>query len=450
MNRTLKILVLLLSLTFAGTAYARTPVVDLNKQDDEIDKLQDQIEKYENITDDNNATITSLKAQISQKNATIAAWQKVLRSSNPSIAIISPAAGKKINSRDTLEVKWRGTNLSGSSIDFYLSKKAELSSSTTDTIFVSNSVNSGSATITLPSNLTDGSYFLTLVAKDLTFNGQPVQRTLKKPLKVSDKTTRSIRVTSMASTSVMVQQGGKLNVAFDTTNIANGVDLGVYLTSTNVNDMAGATLLATVNAIQGVKELKVTIPASSTLGVHKIAVATKDASSTVGYSIQGVVVTAKPAAATSTRSNASTNTNSNYNSNSQGTSTSSSGGLNTSATDSVNNARSMTINSPSTSTSVKAGSANALLVKGTVVKIPDSAKVKIYLKGAGSEKLIKEGFIRYCASPTASCVGIKSSIGLRATVPKDTTAGTYTLNVVAIMADGLTISDESDPFTVTK
>ena len=294
MKKALKILLLLLSLTFAGTAYARTPVVDLNNQDDEVDKLQNQIEKYENIVDDNNATVAGLKSQISQKNATIAAWKKVLKSNNPSIAIISPTAGKNINSKDTLEVKWRGTNLSGASIDFYLSKKAELSSSTTDTILISNAVNTGSATLTIPDALANGSYFLTLVARDLTFNGQPVQRTLKKPLKVVDKTTKSIRVTSLASTSSMVQQGGRLLVVFDTTNIANGVDLGVYLTNTNVNDMTGATLLATVNNIQGVKNMNVTLPASTTLGVHKIAVAIKDATSTVGYSIQGVVVVARP------------------------------------------------------------------------------------------------------------------------------------------------------------
>ncbi len=286
---------LALSIAFAGSAYARTPVViNVDDQSDEIENLENQVDKlkkqsagFQSDSSSKDKTISNLRSQIAQKDGVIASLSRLLNITDPSITIVSPKAGKTVNSRDNMEVKWRGTNLSGASIDVYMARKEDKD----HPVFVANVLNTGVATVTLPTTLSDGSYFLSLVAKDLLFKGKPVQRVMKSPFKVVDKSTKTISITS-PSTSATVSRGGSMDISFTTKNIKNGTDMVVYLTSETNQSLASATLLKEAKLGSGTNKVSVSIPDSAVIGTHLIAVAVKDATSTVAYT-NTVTVTAR-------------------------------------------------------------------------------------------------------------------------------------------------------------
>jgi hypothetical protein len=285
MKKFLLSFLLALSIIVAGSAYARTPVINVDDQSDEIENLENQVDKlkkqsagFQSESSTKDKTISNLRTQITQKDGVIASLSRLLNITDPSITIVSPKAGKTVNSRDTLEVKWRGTNLSGASIDIYMAKKGDQN----NPVFVANVPNTGVAVVTLPTTLSDGSYFLSLIAKDLLFKGKPVQRVMKSPFRVVDKTTKTITITS-PSTPTTVARGGSIDVSFTTKNISSGTNMSVYLTSETNQNLLSATVLKEMKLSNGVNKVKVTISDSAVIGTHLIAVAMKDATSTVAY-----------------------------------------------------------------------------------------------------------------------------------------------------------------------
>lgn len=277
---------LALSLSLSGSAYARTPVINVDDKADEIEDLENQVDRlkkqaasYQNTSSDKDKTINNLRSQIVQKDGVIASLSRLLNMTDPSITIVSPKAGKTVNSREVMEIKWRGTNLGGASIDVYLAKKGE----STNPTFVANVSNTGVANITLPSSLSDGSYFLSLVAKDLLFKGKPVQRIMKSPFKVVDKTTKVISITAPTATTT-VPRGGEVSVTFNTKNIPNNTTLALYITNSLEQSITGASISQEVKSTGAAKTVKVAIGDGVSLGNHRIALAIKDATTTIAFS----------------------------------------------------------------------------------------------------------------------------------------------------------------------
>jgi hypothetical protein len=87
-------------------------------------------------------------------------------------------------------------------------------------------------------------------------------------------------------------------------------------------------------------------------------------------------------------------------------------------------------------------------IKGTIPNIPNSTKIKLYLKGSSGEVFIKEAQVFYTPVAGGDAYGIKSPLGLPFTLPKNTLAGTYTLRGVITLSDGTVVEDESDSFNV--
>lgn len=109
--------------------------------------------------------------------------------------------------------------------------------------------------------------------------------------------------------------------------------------------------------------------------------------------------------------------------------------------------KTLTLTVPKGYASVAAG--KGMRLTGTIKGIPNTTKIKVYLKGPDGEVFLKETQVFYCPVAGGDCYGIKSPLGMPLSIPANTVAGTYTVRGVVTLADGSTVEDESDPFTVT-
>jgi hypothetical protein len=396
---------------FVNDAHARTaPVIKIDELADEIDKLEEEVDKYKDqvnqIGASKDAIINSLKAQVT-------ALTQAVRRTNPYISILSPKVGKVINSKEEMNIKWKGVNLSASTIDIHLAIKDS------PAIFIANVPNSGSASVTLPNDLANGSYYLTLTAKSLVIDGKAVSRQVKTPFKIVDKSTQSIAITSLTGQTV-VQRGGNVDITFKTTNIPVGTNIGIYLTETLTNSIAGLTPIKIVKSKATPHTVAVVIPSSTTVGDHRLAVAVIGATSTVAYNVNGLTVT-------------------------PGLPSGTGNGGNTVATSTPT----LTLLSPNNTTSVKVG--GTILIRGTHIGLTNKDKVKIYLKNASSTEtqLGNERNVQVCPSAGGACSNLLTVTGIKQKIPAGTTPGTYKIKVVVTKPDGRIATDETDPFLVT-
>lgn len=276
---------------FTNDAQARTkpaPIIKVNDLADEVDKLEDQVDAYKNQINSLGTSVANKDSLINSLKGQVTALTQALNRTTPYISILSPKAGKVINSKEKMDIKWKGVNLSGATIDVYLAVKDS------PAILVANVPNSGSASVTLPSDLPNGSYYLTLTAKDLVVDGKPVSRQVKTPFKIADKSTQSISVSALTTsdkTANKVARGGEAVLTFMTSNIPAGTMLNVYIASSTENNSNEATLVKEVKSTSASQAVRFVVPNSVTLGDHKVFVSVKATPSVVAYSTNSITVT---------------------------------------------------------------------------------------------------------------------------------------------------------------
>jgi hypothetical protein len=112
----------------------------------------------------------------------------------------------------------------------------------------------------------------------------------------------------------------------------------------------------------------------------------------------------------------------------------------------------ITVTSPTSATSIKVTptTAGALVVKADFIQtdIPNNSNVKIYLVSNNSDTLLSNRNARTCPPAPGDCSYLKTT-GIRVAIPKGTTAGSYTIKVIAIPVGGTPQEDSSDVFTIT-
>jgi hypothetical protein len=276
---------------FVNDAHARTalaPVIKINDQSDEVDKLEDEVDQYRDQVNKLGSSVANKDSLISSLKGQITALTQSINRTTPYISILSPKIGKVINSKEKLDIKWKGVNLSGATIDIYLAVKDS------PAILVANVPNNGSASLNLPSSLPNGSYYLTLTAKDLVVGGKAVSRQVKTPFKIADKSTQSISIRGVVTpdkTANKVARGGEVSITFATTNIPAGTALTVSIASSTENSLTDSTLVKEFKSTAASQTIKAVVPNSTTLGDHKIIVSIKGSTSVVAYSSNNITVT---------------------------------------------------------------------------------------------------------------------------------------------------------------
>lgn len=250
--------------------------------DEEDEWINDIVDRAEELKRQNAST----NAQLNNLRSLYTSLLRERAKTAPSILIVSPKAGTTITASSSVTIKWRGTNLSGSTIDIDLinaQNPAQIINLATAT------PNDGEEAINLAARSGFGRFYLRIKATSGVATTQ-----MKKVLVLKDPSgDRAIQVNNPRGGFVVAGQA--TTTLFNTNNLPANTRLEFFLvpgTSTVLTTAGGARLLSSVNLpASAVKSAtysqRITVPrdfGTSTVRLAVASVATQNASSTVGYS----------------------------------------------------------------------------------------------------------------------------------------------------------------------
>ncbi len=256
-------------------------VAQADEEDERINDIVDKVEQLKKSNANANAELNNLRSLYT-------ALLRERAKTAPSILIVSPKAGSTITASSSVTIKWRGTNLSGSTIDIDLINAQNVSQVIN---LATATPNDGEETINLASRSGFGRFFLRIKATSGVASTQ-----MKRALVLKDPSgDKAIQVNNPRGGFVVAGQA--TTTVFNTNNLPANTRLEFFLvpgTNTTVeSNTTGTRKVGTVNLpAAAVKRAtysqRINVPrdfGTSTVRLAVATVATQDASSTVGYSL---------------------------------------------------------------------------------------------------------------------------------------------------------------------
>ncbi len=260
---------------------AVVPVVAQADEEDEwINDVIDRVEQLKKSNANTNAELNNLRSLYT-------ALLRERAKTEPSILIVSPKAGSTITASSSVTIKWRGTNLSGSTVDIDLinaqnpSQVINLATATP---------NDGQESINLAARSGFGRFYLRIKATSGVASTQ-----MKKALVLKDPLgDRAIQVNSPRGGFVVA--GQSTTTIFSTNNLPANTRLEFFLipgaNTTLDTNVTGKRMISSINLpASAVKNAtysqRLTIPQDFGTSTVRLAIAASipNATTTIGYSL---------------------------------------------------------------------------------------------------------------------------------------------------------------------